>query len=119
LEPLVAGVLAAASAGSSPPPPPLLLPLFSPGSGSDGSDGGGDVERLLDDGTLQVLRRIVARYAPPRSRLPRGTNPGDGPGLGAGATCSAFRILSRYGLHVLAAEVAGVSSSSSSSGGEA
>ncbi|CAN0481043.1 unnamed protein product, partial [Ectocarpus sp. 12 AP-2014] len=46
-------------------------------------------------------------------RLPRGTNPGDGPGLGAGATCSAFRVLSRYGLHVLAAEVAGVSSSSS------
>lgn len=53
----------------------------------------------------------MARYAPPRTRLPRGTNAGDGPGLGAGATCSAFRLLSRYGLHVLAAEVAGINSS--------
>lgn len=60
--------------------------------------------------------RIVARYAPPRSRLPRGTNPGDGPGLGAGATCSAFRLLSRYGLHVLAAEVAGVNSAGGKDG---
>lgn len=58
----------------------------------------------------------MARYAPPRSRLPRGTNPGDGPGLGAGATCAAFRLLSRYGLHVLAAEVAGVSSGTGAGG---
>lgn len=58
----------------------------------------------------------MARYAPPRSRLPRGTSPGDGPGLGAGATCAAFRLLSRYGLHVLAAEVGGVSSGSGGGG---
>lgn len=52
--------------------------------------------------------RIVGRYSPPRSRLPRGTSPGDGPGLGAGATCAVFRLLCRYGLHVLAAEVTGL-----------
>ncbi|CAM9458952.1 unnamed protein product, partial [Pylaiella littoralis] len=120
LEPLVAGVLASAPAVSAAAPSslPVLSSLLSlslplPSSDSQGDDG---VERLLDDATLNVLRRIVARYAPPRSRLPRGTNPGDGPGLGAGATCAAFRLLSRYGLHVLAAEVAGVSSSSSSGG---
>ncbi|CAM9250646.1 unnamed protein product [Scytosiphon promiscuus] len=109
LEPLVAGVLAATSAGGPyvPLPPPSSSYHDSLGSGGGGDDG---MKQLVDEDTLDVLRRIVARYAPPRSRLPRGTNPGDGPGLGAGATCAAFRLLSRYGLHVLAAEVAGVSS---------
>lgn len=54
------------------------------------------------------LGRVVARYSPPRARLPMGTSQGDGPGLGAGATCAAFRLLQRYRLHVLAAEVAGI-----------
>lgn len=54
------------------------------------------------------LGRVVARYSPLRARLPTGTSQGDGPGLGAGATCAAFRLLQRYRLHVLAAEVAGI-----------
>ena len=54
----MAGVIAAASGGSVPPLPPALPPWF-PGSNSSGSGGGGfDAERLLDDSTLDVLKRL-------------------------------------------------------------
>ncbi|CAM9757514.1 unnamed protein product [Sphacelaria rigidula] len=110
LEPLLTGALAASRCA----PPPSSIGRI--GTGRRKEDG--RRQAPLEGSTLGVVRRLVARYAPPKVRLPEGTSPGDGPGLGAGATCDVFRLLTRYGLHILAAEVAGVNSRGAGEGVE-